>query len=387
MGEPVAVPEVDGVIGRDAELACAMAAVRELALGRAGILVVEGEAGIGKTRLVQSIVDEARDADVTVFHGHAHPFERSQSFGVVADALGLHRRPRDPATAAIGTRLDGTGRPTDAAGDLRFQVIEQIVDLVETSCRARPVLLVAEDLHWADTASLSAISSVARQLPLSPLLVVVTARPAPLSSEAARLLDDLSAAGGRTLELRPLAPADVAALARHALGAPPGEELRALLAKAGGNPLWVVAMLGALDDDGLLQRTGQYVDTTTTDLPASLHALVVRRLRHLPRPTRDLLQVTAVLGDDVVLRDVATVARRSPTDVVAELDDAFQAQLLDETEDRVVFRHQVVHDAIYHHVPAPSRRLLHREAALALNRCRRGPSRRGRTPDARRRAR
>ncbi len=366
MGEPVAVPEIDGTVGRDAELACALAAVREVALGRAGILVVEGEAGIGKTRLVQSIVDEARDTDVTVFHGHAHPFERSRPFGVVADALGLHRRGRDPATAAISTRLGGTGRPTDAAGDLRFQVIEQIVDLVETSCRERPVLLVAEDVHWADTASLSAISSVARQLPLSPLLVVVTARPSPLSTEAARLLDDLSAAGARTLELRPLAPADVAALARHALGAPPGDELRALLAKAGGNPLWIVAMLGALDDGGLLQRTGQCVDATTSDLPASLHALVVRRLRHLPKGTRDLLQVTAVLGDDVPLRDVATVAHRAPTDVVAELGDAFEAQLLDETEDRVVFRHQVVHDAIYQHVPAPSRRLLHREAAIAL---------------------
>ena len=366
MGEPVAVTEVDGVVGRDAELACAMAAVRELALGRAGILVLEGEAGIGKTRLVQSIVDDARDADLTVFHGHAHPFERSRPFGVVADALGLHRRAPDPDTAAIGTVLGDTGLPAESAGDVRFQVVEQIVDLVETSCRERPVLLVAEDVHWADTASLSAISSVARQLPLSPLLVVVTARPSPLSSEAARLLDDLSAAGARTLELRPLAPVDVAALAGHVLGAPPGDELRALLAKAGGNPLWIVAMLGALDDDGLLRRTDQCVDATTSDLPASLHALVVRRLRHLPKPTRDLLQVTAVLGDDVPLRDVATVAHRSPMDVVAQLADAYDAQLLDETEDRVVFRHQVVHDAIYQNVPAPSRRLLHREAAIAL---------------------
>jgi predicted ATPase len=358
--------EADGVIGRDAELTSAAAAVSEVSLGRASILVIEGEAGIGKTRLVQSIVDDARAADVTVFHGHAHPFERTRPLGVVADALGLHRRATDPTKAAIGSRLTGKGLAAESAGDFRFQVVEQIVDLVETSCRERPVLLVAEDVHWADTASLSAISSVARQLPLSPLLVVVTARPSPLSTEAARLLDDLSAAGARTLELRPLAPDDVVALARHALGAPPGDELRALLAKAGGNPLWVVAMLGALDAEGLLQRTGPCVDATTSDLPASLHALVVRRLRHLPKATRDLLQVAAVLGDDVALRDVATVTHRSPTDVVAELDDAFEAQLLDETEDRVVFRHQVVHDAIYQHVPAPSRRILHREAAIAL---------------------
>ena len=105
---------------------------------------------------------------------------------------------------------------------------------------------------------------------------------------------------------------------------------------------------------------------TSSELPASLSELVVRRLRHLPRPTLDLLQVTAVLGDAVSLRDVAAVARRPPADVAGQLSEAFDAQLLDEVDERVVFRHQLVHDAIYQHVPAPARRLLHREAAVAL---------------------
>jgi DNA-binding CsgD family transcriptional regulator len=80
----------------------------------------------------------------------------------------------------------------------------------------------------------------------------------------------------------------------------------------------------------------------------------------------ELLQVTAVLGDAVSLRDVAAVARRSPTEVVGQLNEAFAAQLLDEADDHVVFRHQLVHDAIYQQVPVPARRLLHREAAEAL---------------------
>jgi DNA-binding CsgD family transcriptional regulator len=79
-----------------------------------------------------------------------------------------------------------------------------------------------------------------------------------------------------------------------------------------------------------------------------------------------LLQVTAVLGDAVSLRDVAAVVGKRPTEVVAQLAAAFDAQLLDGTGDRVVFRHQLVHDAIYQHVPAPARRLLHREAVVAL---------------------
>jgi hypothetical protein len=228
------------------------------------------------------------------------------------------------------------------------------------------VLLVAEDIHWADSASLLAILSVVRQLPLAALLVVVTARPSPQPARVVRLLDDLAAGGARTLQLQPLKSDDVAALARHVLGAPPGPALTAILAKAGGNPLWAVAMLRSLADEGMVRRAGDSVEATTSELPASLSELVVRRLRHLPTATLELLQVTAVLGDAVSLRDVAAVARRPPAEVVSQLGDAFDAQLLDEADDRVVIRHQLVHDAIYQHVPPPARRLLHREAAVAL---------------------
>jgi len=358
----------EGLVGREAEFGLAAAAVRQLSDGRASALAIEGEAGIGKTRLVQSIVDDARSHDVAVFCGQAHPFERTRPFGVVAAALDLSRRSPDPRRAGIGALLagQGAGAPDRAAGDIQYRVVEEIVDLVETSCAEHPVLLVAEDIHWADSASLLAILSVVRQLPLAALLVVVTARPSPLPAEVVRLLDDLAAGGARTLQLQPLKSDDVAVLACHVLGASPGPALTAMLAKAGGNPLWAVAMLRSLADEGMLLRAGDSVEATTSELPASLSDLVVRRLQHLPRATLELLQVTAVLGDAVSLRDVAAVARRPPAEVVGQLSDAFDAQLLDEVDDRVVFRHQLVHDAIYQHMPPPARRLLHREAAVAL---------------------
>jgi DNA-binding CsgD family transcriptional regulator len=366
VGEVLGGSPVAGLVGREAELAQAVAAVGQLSEGRPSALVIEGEAGIGKTRLVQSIVADAHSRDVDVFCGQAHPFERTRPFGVVATALDLSRRSHDPRRAVIGALLAGQGAGAPAAGNIQYQVVEEIVDLVDKACAERPVLLVAEDIHWADSASLLAILSVVRRLPLAPLLVVVTARPSPLPAEVVQLLDDLSAGGARTLQLQPLKPEDVAVLARHVLGVPPGPALTAMLAKAGGNPLWARAVLRSLADEGMLRRAGDSVEATTSELPASLSDLVVRRLRHLPRATLELLQVTAVLGDAVSLRDVAAVAGRPPAEVVGQLSDAFEAQLLDQADDRVVFRHQLVHDAIYQHMPPPARRLLHREAAVAL---------------------
>ena len=358
----------EGLVGREPELALAAAAMRRLRDGYAAALVIEGEAGIGKTRLVQSLIEDARSRDVAVFSGQSHPFERSRPFGVVAAALRLDPRSPDRRRAAIGAML--ADRASQAAvgpvGGLQFHVVDEIVDLVESSCAERPMVLVIEDVHWADSASVVAISSVIRRLPLAPLLVVVTARPGPRPSEVVRLLEDLGSAGAASLQLHPLEAGDVEVLATRVLGADPGPDLASMLAKAGGNPLWVAAMLRTLADEGLLRKSGGGVDVTTSELPTSLRDLVVRRLRHLPDPTLQLLQVTAVLGDAVSLRDVAAVAHLPPGEVFAGLSHAFEARLLVEADGRVVFRHQLLHEAIYQHMPRPVRQLLHREAAVAL---------------------
>jgi predicted ATPase len=108
------VSSAEGLVGREAELAVAAAALRRLSVGQASALVIEGEAGIGKTRLVASIVDDARSGDVAVFCGQAHPFERTRPFGVVAAALDLSRRSADPRRAAIGALLAGQGAAVPA---------------------------------------------------------------------------------------------------------------------------------------------------------------------------------------------------------------------------------------------------------------------------------
>lgn len=102
------------------------------------------------------------------------------------------------------------------------------------------------------------------------------------------------------------------------------------------------------------------------ELPSTLRDLVLRRLRYLPAATFDLLQLASLLGEAVSIRDLTAVARRPTPELVANLSEAFHARLLDERADAVVFRHQLVQQAIYEDLPIPVRRAMHRDAASAL---------------------
>jgi len=328
-----------------------------------------GAAGIGKSRLVQSLIGEAYAAGAVVFCGEGHPFERTHPFGVLADALDLRRRSPDPRRAMIGGLLAGDAeRPPEAGGapDLRYQIVEEILNLLEASCAEGPVVLVLEDIHWADDSTLLAFRAIVRRLAHVPLLLVASLRPEPRSAELDQLRGDILASGARLIRLGALGPDEVRALAHAELGTAPAPELMAVLGKAGGNPLWVVEILRALADERRLGPGLTASGTAPAELPASFREVVIRRLRYLPEPTLSLLRVAAVLGDSVPVADLAAVARREPGEVVAQLGEAFRARLLGEAVDGFAFRHQLVHDAIYQEIPVPVRRVMHRDAATAL---------------------
>jgi predicted ATPase len=266
----VEAPLADGGVGRDFELGLVRGMVRDVRAGQASVLLIEGEAGIGKSRLVQSLIGEARVGGVIVFRGEAHPFERTRPFSVVADALDLRRRSPDPGRVMIGGLLAGGAErpaPPGGAPDLRYHMVEEILDLLEASCAEGPAVLVLEDIHRADDSTLLALRSIVRRLAHVPLLVVASLRPAPRSAELDQLLTDLRDAGARVITLGAFAADEVRALAQAELGLVPGPELMAVLAKAGGNPLWVVEFLRSLSDEGLLHPGGGTVGWRSPSCP------------------------------------------------------------------------------------------------------------------------
>ena len=211
----------DLLIGRARELKALRDLAGEVASGSAATVVIEGGAGIGKTRLLANLIDVARERGFVVFHGEAHPLERIRPFGVFVDALDLRPASADPRRAALG-RLLGVRDPVAggelAAGQLQFRMIEEIIDLIEVTSDRRSVLVALDDLHWADASTLLAFRWTMRELTQVPLMLVATLRPLPRGAELGRLLDDCLDAGVSAEVASPAMPDSLRQLVVRRLG-------------------------------------------------------------------------------------------------------------------------------------------------------------------------
>ncbi|MGQ0617698.1 MAG: ATP-binding protein [Acidimicrobiia bacterium] len=356
-------------MGREVELAILHGMLDDAAGGHGRVTVLEGEAGIGKSRLV---AEAAARAEVRAFHvlrGSADELD-DRSFGPLAEALGLEPGSSEPDRAEIGRLLVGAeaGAPSDPAeraGDLRYRIVESVLALLERLSSTRPVLLVVEDLHWADPSTVRAVRTIARSIAQSPVALVLTARPFPRSAEVGLVIGELRA-GGDDIALAPVDEHDVWSLASALAGAWPGPRLRGQLAGAGGNPLFVIELLKALRDEDVLRVADGHADAGDGSLPPSLALTVLRRISFMPQRTLEVLKVASILGPRFALDHLAALMGRSPVQLVGALEAAVQAGLLGEVGPELAFRHDLIREAIYLDLPLPLRQGLHREAARVL---------------------
>ena len=352
-------------IGRVEELAILAEAVSSGTAGRGRAIFLEGEAGIGKTHLVREAVRRARTVGVHVIDVAADEVLRRPAavpYGLLHAARGAHR------TDALSELLTGAARAGGAADDLSYAVVEACVDLVESMSAGTSVLVVAEDLHWADDLSLMTLTALVRRAGVSRFAVIGTLRPTPRPVILDRLLELLRSDAGRHVRIDALDEIDVQALASSITGAAAGPVLRERLRATGGNPLFVTELLRTIDDDGLLTIEAGVADLAAGSTPSNLHETLVRRLSWLPHETNELLRLASLLGTMFTLHELAVVTGRSVVDVAAGLREASLAGLVVGEGDRLTFRHDLIREAVYSEMPPAVRRDLHRAAGTALAR-------------------
>ncbi len=376
------------LVGRQAELAALGTALREAARGHGSVVLVTGEPGLGKTRLVQECRRRAARG-TRWLEGSSASYASSTPYGLYQQMLANWAgvTPDQPA-AVTGPALERAlaavrasdlfpllarmmGLPPGAAlgrmgpGELQKQTFAAWRALANRLVAAGPAVLVLEDLHWADPTSLRLTFDLARLATGRRLLILATGRP-----EAAPALDGLDA---RRLTLEPLAGADEEELARSLMGEGASREvLDAVLASADGNPLFLEERLSSLlETRALVREQGAWRLSRSAgpQLPQALERMVRSRVDRLSPAARDAVRPASVLGIEFPLSLLAAVCGTGEP-LGPALDELRARDLLHEVPGRgepvYRFRHALIQEATYNGLLRAERRLLHGRAAWAL---------------------
>jgi DNA-binding SARP family transcriptional activator/tetratricopeptide (TPR) repeat protein len=340
-------------VGREAELERLRRAMTDAFAGRAALVAVSGEAGVGKSRLLRQVAAEASVRGARVLLGRAYRAEQILPLGPWRDAL------RD------GTVVANPEAMLDATDPARL--FTAMSGLLENLAAARPLVVMLEDLQWADDMSLRLLAYLGRRLVDQPVLIVTTAREEDMVDAVAlrAALADLDREiGVASLVLADLSQEEtlalVRALARVTTKAGLGRIAGQVWAASEGNAFMAVEMLRALEE-GAASPAG-----SAASLPERARQVVTGRLERLSEHARGLVGVAAVIGRD---SEFALLQR------AAQLDDALAAAAVEELVRRRIFRvagerfeftHEHIREIVYAELLAPRRRLLHRQVANAI---------------------
>jgi class 3 adenylate cyclase/tetratricopeptide (TPR) repeat protein len=373
-GTKIAAADTEAMIGRRSEMAQFRAVVDACVEGPSGtVILIRGEAGIGKTRLMDELQSAAAASGLTSHSGFVLDFGTERGHGavrtVVAGLIGVGSDARsDGVEGAIGTtvrelRLQpddalylrdlleipqpdtarGFYEAMDAA--VRTQGKERVVaELVEASADRQPLLVAVEDIHWADAETLSLLAGVARAAATSRSILAMTTRLEgdPLDAHWRGL------AGGATLmtiDLSPLSPADALAIARRFIGA--DEFALQCVERAGGNPLFLEQLLRSA------------ADLTDGRLPSSIQNVVLARTDLLSVEDRRAIQTASVLGQRFSLAHLRALLQEPRY----SCESLVRGVLLRPVPDGLQFAHALVRDGVYGSLTHARRRELHKAAA------------------------
>jgi DNA-binding SARP family transcriptional activator len=357
-------------VGRRAETELLGELLRGVADGRGATVWIEGEPGIGKSELLAVSLGGAATLSCQLAWGVADELGRRVPLRVLTEALGLDPRCPDPRLAAFGAGLHAD--PT-ASDDERgpAAAVDRLLAYVRSACATAPLVLVVDDMQSADELSLLAWERLVALTRRAPLLLVAAARPEPNGRELARLRRGVEARDGHVLTLSTLPDADVQELFARAVGGVPGDTLRSLAARTGGNPLYARAMVTGLLRRQAIRVTGGVAEVdpaVAAEVPPSLTAAVRGTLDLLTDDTNEVLRRAALLGVRFAITDLAAVVGRSPFELMGNLDEAVAANVLADAGSELAFRHAFLRQALIDSVPAELRPAVRRRTAEALAR-------------------
>jgi len=409
--KPMPSPLLEGsgqipMVGRERQRALLIRNLEQAAKGQGQMILVEGETGVGKSRLLQEIAQDAEWRGIQIAKGYGREIGDLPPYGILEQVLRTTLSPHRARLVAMNVDRAWLGEvsrlvpalagwvpdlppPMTTGPDLaQSRFWEGLTQVVHALGEIVPLLLILEDLHWADEASLKALTYLVPRLTDSRVLLLGTCRSEdaqdrPVVWEQLQALE--WSEGYQRLKLARLTEPETANLVQQMLGLTthaPHFEAR-LYKETEGNPLFVLETLHALHDEGLLYQdpAGNWNtpwDETTTDygelpLPSGIYHVIVRRLARLGPAERRVLSAAAILGEEITLDVLAEVCGLSGAECLTAVGELLHRKLWEESSAGYRFSHARIRQVAYEETEPVERRRLHHRAGEALER--RAPNR------------
>jgi ATP/maltotriose-dependent transcriptional regulator MalT len=366
------------LVGRAEEVALVERALDEVGAGGGAMLLLTGEPGIGKTRLLAELARRGEDRKWLVLAGRASELERDLPYWIFVDALDEYLRTLDPEWFERGDRpelsrifpslaADADTAPATVL-DERYRVHRAVRALLEHLAEATPLALLLDDLHWADPASADLVAGLLRRPPQAQALIGLALRPAQAPARLATALEQCRRSGVLTpIELGPLPEAEAVELLGAEIAV---DQVRALYAESGGNPFYLeqLARTAGLGPRPASLASGEVTIAESEGVPPAIAAALAEELASVSPEGRGLLEAGSVIGDPFELELAAAAGAVTEAEALAALDELLASGLLRRTDvpRRFRFRHPLLRRAVYNATGSGWRSAAHERAARAL---------------------
>jgi DNA-binding CsgD family transcriptional regulator len=328
-----------------------------VASGAGAVVLVEGESGMGKTRLLAEAARVAHRLAFRVGVGVAEP-----GGGVVELA------------SLMSALFDGTQPLLERAGlrelhalpEQRYWLLQDLQAMLERSALGGPLLISLDDVQWADSGTAAALRALPVRLADLPIAWIVAFRPGQGSTQLLGALEHLAQSGAERIVLGPLDDTAVAQLAEDVMDAEPDDALLDLVKGARGSPFVLTELLSGLRDEELVRVVAGQAELVDARLPRRVADTMRERLRGLSGPAREAATVAASLGRRFSFADLANMLGRPPAILLAPVEELIDCGMVVESGERLAFSHDVTRDAVRESAPVSARRALDRQAANVL---------------------
>ena len=361
------------LFGREREFATLRRAYDDACGGDGRLVLISGEAGIGKTSLVRALSEVASDEDAHVHASACYDLSVTPPYRVWIDIFStIGRQINLPPLPA------SPDEPPPEWASSQDALFSEAIEILSEAAREHPRLLILEDLHWTDSASLEFLRYAARQVRGLPVLIVVTYRDTEIDRQHPfhlHLPALIRESDATRISLRPLDDAGIASLLQQRYQLPTGEQnrlLNYLQQRTEGNPFFIEEILRTLEESGVIidRDDDQWSlgDLRQTPVPALVQQVIDRRLEQAEPSGRRLLAIAAAIDQEFSIDIWRQVAGATDEDLTKTIRDAVRLNILEETGrgGTMQFTHALVREALYFELPLPERLLLHREIARAL---------------------